>query len=45
MPGSVLAEIQFTPRRLSADTSANTPPITARIAMRTQRVNCPATAP
>jgi hypothetical protein len=44
MPGSALAEIEFTPTRLRADTSA---PATIRIiliAVCNQRANCPATS-
>ena len=45
MPGSALAGIQLTPARLTADTSATTPLIVIWMAVRTQRLNCPATAP
>jgi hypothetical protein len=45
MPGSALAEIEFTPALLSADTSVAALRSTIRMAVRTQRVNCPATAP
>lgn len=44
MPGSALAEIQFTPDRLSADTSAPAQRCAIVIAVRIQLANCPAIA-
>lgn len=44
MPGSALAEIEFTPTRLRGDTSASAPMRIILIAVRNQRANCPATS-
>ena len=44
MPGSALAEIEFRPALLSADTSAPAQKCAIRMAVRNQRANCPATS-
>ncbi len=44
MLGNALAEIEFTPTLLSADTSALAQRCAILMASHNQRVNCPATA-